>query len=521
MAEVAESSSPLLELRGISKAFGGVRALRGVDFSLRPGTVHALIGENGAGKSTLMKVLSGAYQPDSGKIVLEGQHVRMESPHAARSRGIAMIYQELNLAPDLSVEQNIVLGVEESRFGFARPAADKVHRVLDELGHGEMPLDEPVGRLSIAHQQVVEIARALISDARIVVMDEPTSSLTHSDTRALFQVIPRLTEAGIAVVYISHFLEEVLEICDDYTVLRDGQTVGSGRVADTDIPQIVTRMVGRTVDELFPSVEHDIGEPVLSISGAAGDPLPADVSFQVRAGEVLGVAGLVGSGRSETLRAIFGLDKARAGDLKLQGKHQLTAPLRAMGPRTALRHHIDLLSENRKEEGLAVELSIADNLTLSTLSEHAAPRWSGFVRPQRLTNAAERWMERLAIRCRDAHQSVSALSGGNQQKVALARLLECNAEVLLLDEPTRGVDVGSKVEIYQLILELAKAGKAVVFVSSYLPELFGVCDTLAVMHRGRLSAARPVAEWTPEQVMLQATSGSDDAEKSLAADARQ
>lgn len=506
MAEV-EGSPRLLELRGITKAFGGVHALSGVDFSLNAGTVHALVGENGAGKSTLMKILSGAYRPDAGQILLDGRTVRMDSPCAGRAHGIAMIYQELNLARDLTVEQNVVLGLEESRFGLVRPAKEKVSHALEELGHPDIPLDVQVGDLPIARQQVVEIARALITDARIIVMDEPTSSLSQADTQRLFEAIARLRASGISIIYISHFLEEVLEVCDSYTVVRDGRTVGSGSVAGTDMARIISLMVGRDLDDMFPSVEHVPREVMLEVDEASADPVPVDASFQVCAGEVLGIAGLVGSGRSETLRSVFGLDRASGGRLAKKGARPMAGQLRKMTARRALGNGIDLLSEDRKEEGLATDLTVSDNLTLSTLGRYTRPRNWGLFRRGSLERVADQWISRLGIRCRDSRQKVSALSGGNQQKVALARMLENDARVLLLDEPTRGVDVGSKVEIYRLMLEQAKAGKAIVFVSSYLPELFGVCDRIAVMHRGRLSPARKTSEWTPESVMAYATSG--------------
>ncbi len=495
----------LLELRGISKSFGATRALHQVDLTVRRGEVHALIGENGAGKSTLVKMLSGAYRADSGAIYLEGDPCVIDSPSAGREHGIAMIYQELNLASHLSVEENLTLGLEQSSFGFVRNQRDEIHQALELLQHPDLPLNEPVSALSIGLQQVVEIARALMSEARVIIMDEPTSSLTAADTEALFKVIQRLRETGVAVIYISHFLEEVTEIADTFTVLRDGEAVGTGRIADTDISQIIEMMVGRTLTEMFPRTEHDISERVLKVEGVEGSPIPKGVSFELRRGEILGVAGLVGAGRSETLRRMFGLDRAAAGTLTLTGKPPVE--LHAMNPPRALAMKIDFLSEDRKEEGLAVRMSVAENTTLSSVSQYAGLGGWGLLNLRTERFAVEQWIGAMRIQCQGPNQRVLDLSGGNQQKVALARMLQQGGDIILLDEPTRGIDVGSKVEVYRLIGRLAEQGRGIVFVSSYLPELLGVCDTLAVMHRGLMSDIKPVGEWTEHEIMRVATSG--------------
>lgn len=495
----------LLELRGVSKTFGGTRALHRVNLAVRPGEVHALVGENGAGKSTLMKVLSGALRANEGVILLKGNPCAIDSPAAGRAQGIAMIYQELTLAPHLSVEQNLTLGIESARFGFIRRQDERIRRALDLIGHPDLPLNVPVRTLSLGLQQVVEIARALMSDAEIIIMDEPTSSLSAEDTKALFNAIRSLRETGISIIYISHFLEEVTEIADSYTVLRDGEAVGTGCIADTDMMQLIELMIGRTLTEMFPRVEHRLGERLIGVEGLAGTSLPRGVSFELRRGEILGIAGLVGAGRSETVRRVFGLDRARAGVLSM-GKHR---PLRlqSMTPRRALSMKIDLLSENRKEEGLATGMTLMANTTLSTLPRFAGLGGWGFLNPRKEKAAVSRWIRELGIRCAGPNQPVSALSGGNQQKVALARMLEQDGDVVLLDEPTRGIDVGSKIEIYRLIGQLAGQGKGVILISSYLPELLGICDSLAVMHRGRLSSVKPVSEWTEHTVMRVAISG--------------
>ncbi len=499
------SETALLQLKGISKAFGATQALRNVDLTVRSGEVHALIGENGAGKSTLMKILSGAYRADRGVILLDGRPCHIASPSAARALGITMIYQELTLAPHLTVEENLTLGMERTTLGFVRRQRDRIARALDILQHRDLPLGVQVRTLPIGLQQVVEIARALISEARVIIMDEPTSSLSASDAQALFAAIRRLKQTGIAVIYISHFLEEVAEVADVFTVLRDGETVGAGRMAETSIARIIEMMVGRTLTEMFPRSDHPIGDVLLRVEGLDGTPIPRGVSFVLRRGEILGIAGLVGAGRSETLRRLFGLDRAKAGMAEMRG--QRTLPLAKMAPRRALALGMDFLSENRKEEGLATAMTLAANVTLSSLSRFAGWDGWGFLRLRKEKEAVGRWIEELNIRCQGAGQRLVYLSGGNQQKVALSRILERGGDIILLDEPTRGVDVGSKVEIYRLIGRLAAEGKGIVFVSSYLPELLGVCDTLAVMHRGRMSAIRPVSEWTEHEVMRQATSG--------------
>jgi len=497
-------SEYLLQLRDICKSFGATRALHQVNLNVRPAEVHALIGENGAGKSTLMKVLSGAHPADSGQILLQGQPVSIPSPSAGRQMGVAMIYQELNLAPHLTVEENLTLGMEKTRLGFVQHDYEPIRKALELLSHPDLPLHVPVSELSIGLQQVVEIARALLCNARVIIMDEPTSSLTAADTRALFQAIRRLKESGISVIYISHFLEEVTEIADTYTVLRDGETVGSGAIADVTIERIIELMVGRKLTEMFPRSEHTIGEPLMRVEGLEGSPIPRGVNFELRRGEILGIAGLVGSGRSETIRSLFGLDRSEAGQVTLSGQ---AVPIRGMKPCQALGLRMDFLSENRKEEGLATGLSISANTTLSSLARFSGLGGWGLLSLGRERESVKKWIGEMNIRCQGPDQPVGGLSGGNQQKVALARILEQGGEVVLLDEPTRGVDVGSKVEIYRLVNRLAAEGKGIVFVSSYLPELLGVCDTLAVMHRGEMSAVRPIAEWTEQEIMRVATSG--------------
>jgi len=490
---------PLLTMTGISKRFGATQALDDVSLEIGPGEVHALIGENGAGKSTLMKLLSGVYRPDAGQMTLAGELYAPNSPASALRRGVAMIYQELNLAPHLSVEDNILLGQEKSRAGWLRRSVQRqaARAALERLSRPDLPLDVPVGELPIAAQQIVEIARALVSDARILVFDEPTSSLSEEDAEQLFQVIRQLQSAGLGIVYISHFLEEVAQVSDSYTVLRDGRVAGRGSMAGTSLDQIVRLMVGRDLDELFPHVPHTPGAPLLEVAGLQGSTGLADIQFTLRRGEVLGLAGLIGAGRSELVRAIYGLEPVRTGTIQVAGT------LRAgLSPRRSIRAGLGLVSEDRKREGLALDLSIADNLTLTRLDRYARGGWLSLADRQA---AVDRYLQQIGCKAVGAEQAIGELSGGNQQKVAIARLLHQGADLLLLDEPTRGIDIGTKAEIYRLIGTLAAQGKGIILVSSYLPELLGVCDTIGVMCRGRLVAVGPTDQWTAEAIMHAAT----------------
>lgn len=489
---------------GIQRRFGQTVALAGVDLALHPGEVHALIGENGAGKSTLMKVLSGAERADAGEMRLEGQRFAPAGPDAARRAGVAMIYQELTLAPHLSVEANMLLGLEPARHGIIdrREGRRRVELALTELDHPEIHPESPVSRLSPAACQLVEIARALLVDVRVLVLDEPTSSLTQKDARKLFSIVKRLRDRGVSVVYISHFLEEVQELADRFTVLRDGHSVATGGMNQFSLDQIIEKMVGRNLTEQYPRVSHEPGEEILTLTGLTGSPLPREVDLNLRRGEIVGLAGIVGAGRTELLRCIFGLDPVRTGQVRIG-----TDIPGGANPGQRIHQGVGMLSEDRKGEGLALIQSIEDNLTYTGLQRYA--RW-GCLHLAERSRAVQDWLTRLQVRCRGGYQAVGQLSGGNQQKVALGRLLHQEADILLLDEPTRGVDVGSKAEIYRLIGEQAAAGKAVLLVSSYLPELLGVCDRIGVMVRGRLSAMRPTTEWTMESIMAHATGASGE-----------
>lgn len=490
----------LLRMSEVGKAFGATKALRGVSLEVRAGEVLALIGENGAGKSTLMKILSGALAPDSGTMELAGKRFAPQRPVDSLDQGVAMIYQELTLALDMSVEDNILLGQETSFWGWL-DRGEQRRRVADALallGHPELRPETPVALLSIGARQLVEIARALVRRSRLIVFDEPTSSLPRHDVDHLFEVIRRLRSEGMGIVYISHFLEEVRSLCDRYTVLRDGQSVSSGPLAGVTEEELVALMVGRNVDTLFPVVPHQAGDVVLALDRLRAPTLAASVSLELRRGEILGLAGLMGAGRTELLRAIFSLDPVRSGEVRVAAA--------AIGPFPAGRiaAGIGMVSEDRKTEGLAQNRSLADNLTYTRLDPYQT--WGLLDLPRR-DAAAEQWLARLQVKARDAQQEVQALSGGNQQKVAIARLLHQEAEILLLDEPTRGIDVGTKAEIYRLMGELAAAGKAIIFVSSYLPELLAVCDRIGAMCRGKLREIRPAREWTEETLLAAALAG--------------
>ena len=486
--------TPLLQMRDIRKRFGATVALDGVNLEVAAGEVLALVGENGAGKSTLMKVLSGAHAPDSGEMFLEGQPYAPRSPLDARKSGVAMIYQELSLAPHMTVAENILLGLEPTR----GPLLDlKVLRqsalaALEEVGLSHVAPETIVAELSVAERQLVEIARAVALGSRVLVFDEPTSSLTQADIRRLFALVNRLRASGHAIVYISHFLEEVMELSDRFTVLRDGKSVGGGVTAQAQPSDIIALMVGRDVADLYPRSKREAGEVVLEISGLSGpDGKPLGANLKLRRGHVTGIAGLVGAGRTELMRVIFGLDAVKSGEIKV-GEYSGAA-----NPAQRWDQGVGMVSEDRKIEGLALELSIAENLTMTKIPM--------FFNPLARQQTATKFAKDLSVKCASVAQDIGALSGGNQQKVAIARLLYHGADVLLLDEPTRGIDVGSKAQIYRVIDELALSGKAILMVSSYLPELLGTCDEIAVMNRGRLSEALPVSQVTEQSIMREAT----------------
>jgi ribose transport system ATP-binding protein len=496
-----------LSLKGIRKAFGPTIALDGVDLDLRSGEVHALIGENGAGKSTLMNVIAGSLKPDEGHMEIDGGTYSPTSPLEARTNGIALIHQELSLCPHLSVAENVLLGIESSHFGWLDRAqlASRTNEVLRTFHHAGIRPEKRVGDLPVAARQIVEISRALAARARIILMDEPTSSLQRDDVVNLFQLIRRLSSEGISVIYISHFLEEVRQIADRFTVLRDGRSVATGDIAGASDEELIAKMVGRAQQNLFPERKNKntIHETILDVRNLAAPPLLKDASFELRRGEILGIAGLMGSGRTPLLRAIFGLEPPTSGTITVNKK---ALPRGRSTPAMRLVEGVGYLSEDRKSDGLTLNQSLADNVTVTKFD--TCSRW-GWLDSRAQRRQAERLVNALKIKTRGVQQAVGSLSGGNQQKVVLARLLHQDADVLLLDEPTRGIDIGSKAQVYETIAACAEQNKAVLMVSSYLPELFGMCERLAVMSRGRLSEVRPIDRWTPESVLAAAVGTTD------------
>ncbi|HET7793544.1 MAG TPA: sugar ABC transporter ATP-binding protein [Rhizobacter sp.] len=490
----------LLELEGISKHFFNVVALAGVSLTLRRGEVHAVCGENGAGKSTLMKIISGQFAPDEGTLRYKGQVRRFASTHEAEAAGIAIIHQELNLVPHLSVAENIFLAREPRRGWFidrARLHAD-AERCLQRLGVDIAP-QTIVRTLPVAQRQMVEIAKALSLDAELLIMDEPTSSLTESETRQLFKVIHELRRNGVGILYISHRLDEMAEIVDRVTVLRDGRYIATHDFADTTVDAIVERMVGRSLDDKFPQATRIPTQDVLlSVQGLAREGVFSDIGFELHRGEILGFAGLMGAGRTEVARAIFGADRLDAGTVSLGAQR-----LDIRSPMDAIRHGLAYLSEDRKAHGLALDMTVAHNLTLARMAA-VASRF-GFIRFGDEAAAAQRYVDTLSIRTPSVHQKVRKLSGGNQQKVVLGKWLFRESRVLFFDEPTRGIDVGAKYAIYQLLDELAAQGIGVVLISSELPEIMGMTDRVAVFHEGRITAIVNTRETSQEELMHHAS----------------
>jgi rhamnose transport system ATP-binding protein len=498
-AEGTTEGTPLVELRDASKSYGAVRALRDGDIALRAGEVRALMGENGAGKSTLVKVLGGVIRRDAGDMLVDGEPVDFHSPHDARDAGIAVIYQEPTLFPDLSVAENVVMGyhpLAALRRVDRRAMHRQVQELLDRLGVRLEP-DRPVRGLSIADQQIVEIAKALSFDARVLIMDEPTAALSGPEVERLFAVMRTLREHGAAVLFISHRLDEVFTICDTATVMRDGAVVHDARIADMTQDEMVRRMVGRELSALFPKQDAEVGEPVLRVADLTREGVFFDVGFEVRAGEIVALAGLVGAGRSEVARAIFGIDRLDRGDVELDGKR-----LPAGSPAAAMKAGVAFVPEDRRQQGLVMDLSIARNTALTRL--RALSRL-GLIRGGAEQRLARTWAERLQLKFHRLGDPVGTLSGGNQQKVVLGKWLATEPRLLIIDEPTRGIDVGTKAEVHRLMSELATRGLAVLMISSELPEVLGMADRILVMHEGRITGELSRAEADEERVVRLAT----------------
>ncbi|WP_126284091.1 L-arabinose ABC transporter ATP-binding protein AraG [Burkholderia stagnalis] len=488
--------SPLLALDGITVSFPGVRALDAVSLAVRAGEVHGLMGENGAGKSTLLKVLSGVNQPQAGTLTLNGVAQRFASTRAALEAGIAIIYQELHLVPELTVAENLMLGQLPNRLGVVdtRTLAARAMRELERLGERLDP-DTPVKHLSIGQRQMIEIGKALMRDARVIAFDEPTSSLSARETAQLFRIIRALRTDGRAIIYVTHGMEEVYELCDRVTVFRDGRRIETfDTVADLDRNRLIGCMVGRPIADVYGYRPRAAGDVLIEAKGLAGPGLSEPVSFSACRGEIVGFFGLVGAGRSELMKLLYGAARPSAGHVELNGRRVAFA-----SPRDAVRAGIALCPEDRKHEGIVAIASVADNLNLSARRHFSPARM--LLAPRRERELAQRYIERLAIKTRDGDTPIGALSGGNQQKVVLARWLAERIDVFLMDEPTRGIDVGARAEIYNLFYELAEAGRTVILVSSDLAEVIGVADRIIVMKEGRIAGEVAKAQATPDMLI--------------------
>ncbi len=499
---------PLLRMSLIRKRFPGVQALDDAGLEMLPGEIHALLGENGAGKSTLIKILSGAQQPDSGAIEFGGQTVVMVSPHDAQRRGIATIYQEFTLAPNMTIAENVFIGREPGVGFFVdwRKMASETRAITKRLGLELQPMAIVRG-LSVAEQQMVEIARALSMKSRLIVMDEPTSALSSTEVEKLFRIARELKAHGLSIIFVTHRLEEVMQICDRYTVLRDGRLVGSGAIADITIDGIIRLMVGREVKALFAHREREIaGDVVLRVEGLnrqgnAQDQnatVLADVGFEVRRGEILGVAGLVGAGRTEMARAVFGADAFDSGRVIINGRE-----VHIRSPQDAIRNGIGLVPEDRKQQALFLALAVRINLSMA--SHRQILRWGVFIDETAERAMVEEYRQKLNIRMASPEQLIASLSGGNQQKVTLARWLALRPKVLIVDEPTRGIDIGAKVEVHNLLFEMAETGIAVVAISSELPEVLAISDRIITMREGRVTGEIKRADATEEILMSMMT----------------
>ncbi|MFO0922148.1 MAG: sugar ABC transporter ATP-binding protein [Pirellulales bacterium] len=497
---MSQSPQPYLEVRNVSKQFPGVRALTGVNLQVFPGEVLALIGENGAGKSTLMKILAGVQMPDAGEILVEGNPVKLDSVQASMDAGISLIHQELNLADNLQVGANIFLGREPRQWGFIRKAElnRRAAEVLEKIGLQVAP-KTPLSDLTIGKQQMVEIAKAMSVNARVLIMDEPTSSLSSHETEQLIAAVKDLRAKGIAVIYISHRLGEVRELADRVVVLRDGANAGNLDRNSITHDNMVRLMVGRDISQYYDRKPHAKGDVILEVSQLVTRTWPKHaLNFAVRSGEMVGIAGLVGAGRTEMIRTLFGIDQPLSGQIKIAGK-----PVKIASPRDAIEAGIALVPEDRKQHGLVVDMPVWSNVGLAGLWANRLP--GGFARKSKELSDTREMIQKLRIKTPHERQIARFLSGGNQQKVVLGKWLALGPKILLLDEPTRGIDVGAKQEIYRLMEELAKQGMAILFVSSELEEIIGMSDRTLVMHEGRLTGELPREKLSEEAIMRLAT----------------
>lgn len=492
-----------LEIQGVSKSFPGVKALDNVNIALRPGTVHAVMGENGAGKSTLMKIINGLYKRDEGKILLDGKEVHFSGPEESGAAGIAMIYQELNFFPELTVAENMFMKRQPGKGGFVSwgQMMEDAQKILDENGLSYDP-SEKIKNLPIASVQMLEIIKAVAFKAQVIIMDEPTSSISNKEVEFLFETIRRLKEQGISFLYISHKMEEIFRIADDITIIRDGKSIISGRVDEFTEDSIITHMVGRSIDNIYPKEQVPIGEVVFEAKNLTTDGMFRNVSLEVRQGEIVGMAGLVGAGRSEVCRAVFGLDPLDSGEITLCGEKYVPKDVTH-----AIKNKILMITEDRKKEGIIGVRSCRENITLTN---HHIQK-GVFMNLKQEIEDAKRMAEMLKVRFAGIETPIGSLSGGNQQKVLLARWLMLESKLLILDEPTRGIDVGAKLEIYNIITDLVKKGYSILMISSEMPELLGMCDRIYVMSQGYVSGCLSREEFHQETIMQMAVKNVADA----------
>ena len=490
-----------IEMTGIMKSFGTNQVLDNAGFFLRDGEVHALMGENGAGKSTLMKILTGVYTRDGGIVKVNGQEVNYSNPQEAEAAGIVFIYQELNVMFDLTVEENLFMGKEITKgFGICDKKAmrAKAEEVLERMGVS-IPVDTVMSDLSVGQQQMIEICKALLVDAKVIIMDEPTAALTQSETAALFEVIENLKKRGVSIVYISHRMEEIFELCDRITVLRDGQYIDTREIKDITMDDVVKMMIGREIGERYPSRNHSVGKTVFEVKGLSRKGAFNDVSFTVGAGEVLGVSGLMGAGRTEIMQAVFGYLPADSGEILIDGQ-----PVKIKNPMDAMKAGIGFITEDRKVEGLMLDKTIRENIALANLGTISG---SGVISKAKEKSLISRGIEEFKIRCFGTEHECGNLSGGNQQKVVLAKWIYTEPKILILDEPTRGVDIGAKKEIYNVINDMARKGVAIIMVSSELPEILGMSDRVMVVREGDVRGILNIENASQESIMTLATGG--------------
>lgn len=490
-----------IQMKGIHKAFGSNQVLSGVDFDLREGEVHALMGENGAGKSTLMNILTGLHPRDKGTILIDGKETYFANPKEAERQGIAFIHQELNIWPDMTVVDNLFIGKEMSSTWGLLKSKEMKALAIEQFKRlsVDIPLNMEAGQCSVGQQQMIEIAKALLTDTKVIIMDEPTSALTEREIQKLFEVIRSLKQEGVSIVYISHRMEEIFEICDRITVMRDGRTVDTKPIPETNFDEVVKKMVGRELTERYPARNPSPGEVVLEVEHATRKGWFEDVSFSVRQGEIVGFSGLMGSGRTEIMRALFGLDRLDQGEVRMFSKK-----VEIRKPVDAVNHGIGFITEDRKDEGLVLDFSVRENMVLPSISGFTK---KGIISTQSETLFVDALIKRLQIKTHSAETAAGNLSGGNQQKVVIAKWIGIGPKLLILDEPTRGVDVGAKREIYQLMNELTGHGVAIIMVSSELPEVLGMSDRIVVVHEGRITGELNKAEATQEKIMTLATGG--------------